>query len=127
MILRNSKLYSQMSGNILLGNIPRTKQRINNPVRRGVETIREWGQIALLLLKLFKLSKKVKVLALERENLLRERRDLIVQKRELALLLPLATQKCHILLQLAGRPWLDQTGESLDRLSSLANDQIHPR
>ena len=43
------------------------------------------------------------------------------QERELALLLPLATQKCHILLQLAGRPWLDQTGESLDRLSSLAN------
>ena len=124
MILRNSKLYSQMSGDILPGNIPRTKQRINNPVRRGVETIREWGQIALLLLKLFKLSKKVKVLALERENLLRERRDLIVQKRELALLLPLATQKCHILLQLAGRPWLDQTGESLDRLSSLANAEL---
>lgn len=83
MILRNSKLNTEVTRNGLLGYITVPKQRGHNSVRRVIESIREWGQIALLLLKLFKLSKKVEVLTLERENLLRERRDLLIQKRDL--------------------------------------------
>ena len=83
MILNNPKLKSKLLGDSLLRDIPSPKQHIYNPVRRVIEPIREWGQIALLLLKLFKLSKKVKILTLERENFLRERRDLVIQKRDL--------------------------------------------
>ena len=83
MILNNPQLNSKATRNRFLRDITGTKQGGNNQVRRLIELVREGGQIAMLLLKLLKLSKKVKVLALEREDLLRERRDLIIQKRDL--------------------------------------------